>query len=128
MKKLLAIIGTACSLALPANAEEVQFIGGLTIHAQAGTCPEGNHVGLSYLARFRPRDTALATPHSDLNLFSQGGAMGHRLPNGLFTATFKKVQATAVSGGSGTTLVSNPQLSSNSHSNPISGNLALGER
>ena len=102
MIKTTVLLGLLSMAALPASAAETQYIGGLTILSQTGTCPEGNQVGNNYLARYRPRNIEQNGPHSDLNIFRQSSALGHRLFNASFTSSLQKVQATRIAGGSGT--------------------------
>ena len=100
-KSMKALYIAAASLALmlsPAHA--VQWIGGASIVAQAGTCPFGNAVGDRFFVRFRPSGLG-NDANSNLNFFDDSFAQGHRLNNGRFTTTFKRVTATSIGGGSG---------------------------
>jgi hypothetical protein len=97
-------VAALLATAVPASSAQVAvFSGSVSFYAQTGTCPtDGNEVGESFVANFRPRNVAAGVPNSDLNLFRQTYAFGYHLPNASFGTSPKKVDATFIGGGSGT--------------------------
>lgn len=102
MRRFSLALSLLCLTAIPAEAAEVEYFGGLVITGQSGDCPGGDYVGTRYVTRYRPAGVGDNGPNSDLNVFDpRGNARGHRLDGRNFDTQFRRVVATVVSGGSG---------------------------
>jgi hypothetical protein len=101
MRSILTAAAAAMMFVQPAAAAEVRFIGGATITAQTGTCPNGDMRGNAYGVRFRPAAVGDNGNNSHLNLFSGSFAQAHRLNNGSFGNVERQVEASFIGYGSG---------------------------
>jgi hypothetical protein len=98
MIRVLVAFALAMLASSHADAVEARYTGAFQIVSvtENGKCTPWRPVGYQATARFRPQIPNVNPPGSYLSLFESFGARNFTLPNGLFNATFKTVDATNI--------------------------------